>query len=194
MHGWTWCALVLALAACESKSAPPAPASRTDGAKVAATQGPSTDAFCDFHVADDRGAAFAWPQLAAGGAAPSAPTTWRWINVWATWCKPCIAEMPRLAAWRDKLAAAGKKIELVFLSVDESDEEIAAYRKDHPDTPVSLRVSSVAERTAWLKRLQIDDGAIPIQLFVSPADRLRCARAGGVRERDYDAVAKLLGE
>jgi len=31
------------------------------------------------------------------------------LNVWATWCKPCIAEMPRITAQRDKLVAAGKR-------------------------------------------------------------------------------------
>jgi hypothetical protein len=29
---------------------------------------------------------------------------------------------------------------------------------------------------------------------VSPANRLRCARAGGIRENDYGVVEKLLAE
>lgn len=183
------------VAACDSKSAPPAPpASRTDGAKVAAGQAATTDAFCDLHVADDKGAAFRWPELAAGGTAPSPPATWRWVNVWATWCKPCIEEMPRLAAWRDKLAAAGKHVELAFVSVDESDADVAAFRASHPDTPPSIRIAGADKRAAWLKGFGLDDGAIPIHLFVSPANRLRCARAGGIRDKDYAVVDKLLAE
>lgn len=36
--------------------------------------------------------------------------------------------------------------------------------------------------------------AIPIHLFVSPANRLRCARASEVRDRDRAAVDQLLAE
>jgi thiol-disulfide isomerase/thioredoxin len=183
------------LVACDGKADRAAPPpSRTDGAKVAAGQAASTDAFCDLHALDDKAGAFRWPELAAGGAAPGAPTTWRWINVWATWCKPCIEEMPRIAAWRDKLAAAGKRVELTFVSVDESEADVAAFRAAHPDAPPTIRVAGADQRAAWLKGFGLDDGAIPIHLFVSPANRLRCARAGGIRDKDYAVVDKLLGE
>jgi thiol-disulfide isomerase/thioredoxin len=190
----TLIAIALAVVACENKTDKPVePAARTDGAKVKTAQAVTTEAFCDRHATDDHGAAFHWPEL-AGGTAPAAPTTWRWVNVWATWCKPCIEEMPRLIAWRDKLAAAGKKVELSFVSVDDSDADVASFRKEHPDTPPSIRVASAEKRTAWLKGMGLDDGAIPIQLFVSPANRLRCARAGGIRDKDYPVVEKLLTE
>jgi thiol-disulfide isomerase/thioredoxin len=187
---------VVALAACDAKGDKPtgAPPSRTDGAKVAAAKTSTTEAFCDLHAADDKAVAWRWPELAAGSTAPGPATTWRWVNVWATWCKPCIEEMPRLAAWRDKLAAAGRRIELAFVSVDDTDAEVEAFRASHPDTPPSIRVANVDQRAAWLKGFGLDDGAIPIHLFVSPGNRLRCARAGGIREKDYGVIEKLLAE
>jgi len=186
----------LGAGACDDKADKPGGArpSRTDGAKVNAGQTATTAAFCDLHATDDKGEAFRWPELAAGSTPPAAPVTWRWVNVWATWCKPCIEEMPRLAAWRDKLAAAGKRIELAFVSVDDSDAEVDAFRASHPDTPPSIRIANADKRAAWLKGFGLGDGAIPIHLFVSPANRLRCARAGGVREKDYGVVEKLLAE
>ncbi|HEX4416604.1 MAG TPA: TlpA disulfide reductase family protein [Kofleriaceae bacterium] len=183
------------LAACDRAPDPAgAPASRTDVAKVATGQAVSTDAFCDLHTSDAAGQAFHWPELAGGASAPAPPATWRWVNIWATWCKPCIEEMPRLLAWRDKLAAAGKQVELTFVSVDDTDAEVTAFRAAHPSTPPTLRITNAATRTAWLKTFGLDDGAIPIQLFVSAANKLRCARAGGIREKDYAVVDKLLGE
>ena len=189
-------AVMAAVLACDGKSDPGtgAPPGRTNGAKVHVAQTATTEAFCDVHAGDERGTVFRWPELAAGSAAPSAATGWRWVNVWATWCKPCVAEMPRLAGWRDKLAAAGKRVELTFVSVDESDAEVAEFRRDHPDAPPSLRVAGSAQRTAWLRALGLSDGAIPIHLFVSPANRLRCARAGEIREQDVGVVGKLLAE
>jgi thiol-disulfide isomerase/thioredoxin len=184
-----------ALAACDGKSDKPSepPPSRTNGAKVNTSQAASTEAFCDVHAGDERGATFRWPEL-AGAAAPAQAAGWHWVNVWATWCKPCIAEMPRLVARSKQLAAAGKRIELTFVSVDDTDAEVAEFRRDHPDAPPSLRVTSSAQRVAWLHALGLTDGAIPIHLFVSPANRLRCWRAGEIREQDLGVVDRLLAE
>lgn len=188
--------VALALVACDPKAerASGDPPSRTDRAKVSTGQAATTDAFCDVHAANDRGAGFRWPELAAGSTAPGAPTTWRWVNVWATWCKPCVEEMPRVTAWRDRLAKAGKQVELAFVSVDDSDAEVAAFRRSHPETPPSIRIADADKRAAWLQALGLGDGAIPIHLFVSPANRLRCARAGEIRDKDYGVVEKLLAE
>ena len=189
--------LAVGLAGCGGKSdSPAAPLpSRTDGAKVKASQTATTDAFCDLHAGEDKAAGFRWPELAPGSAAPAAPASWRWVNVWATWCEPCIEEMPRLLAWRDKLAAAGKPVELAFLSVDEDEAEVAGFRKAHPGLPPStIRIASAEQRAAWLDSYHLSDGAIPIHMFVSPSNKLRCVRAGGIREKDYAVIDQLLGE
>jgi thiol-disulfide isomerase/thioredoxin len=183
-----------ALVGCNTRPEPAGSApSRTDGARVAPVQTASTDAFCDVHAGDANGDAFRWPEL-AGGAPPAGGTGWRWVNVWATWCKPCIAEMPRITAQRDKLVAAGKRVELTFVSIDDSDGEVAEFRKAHPELPVSLRIAGNNQRVAWLRGLHLSDGAIPINLFVSPASRLRCARAGEIREQDVAMIDRLLAE
>lgn len=184
-----------ALVGCNTKAEPAGePPARTEGAKVKPVQTATTDAFCDVHAGDTSGDVFHWPELARGSTAPAGGTGWRWVNVWATWCKPCIAEMPRITAARDKLVAAGKRVELTFVSTDDSDAEVAAFRKDHPELPRSLRIAGNNQRIAWLRSLHLTDGAIPINLFVSPANRLRCARAGEIREQDVALVDKLLAE
>jgi thiol-disulfide isomerase/thioredoxin len=187
----------LAVAGCGGKSDAPAPAvaSRTDVAKVVAVQTASTEDFCDLHAGEDKAAAFRWPELAPGSTAPGGVKTWRWVNVWATWCEPCIEEMPRLLAWRDKLAAAGKPIDLAFVSVDDDDAEVAGFRRAHPGVPPStIRIVSAEQRTAWLESYHLSDGAIPIHMFVSPTNKLRCVRAGGIREKDYAVIDRLLAE
>jgi thiol-disulfide isomerase/thioredoxin len=191
-----WCALAAAAgAACEERKqgAGGEPLSRVNAAKTSARQGPTVEAFCDAHFPPGKGPALQWPAMAAGSAAPAAGG-WRWINVWATWCKPCVEEMPRLRGWRDKLAAAGKPFELAFVSIDETDAEVAEFRKHHPDAPPSMRLADPAKSPAWFRELGLSDGSpIPVHFFVDPANRVRCARAGGVREQDYAIVAKLLG-
>ena len=48
------------------------------------------------------------------------------VNVWATWCSPCRAEMPRLAAFYRRYHAQG--VELLGLSVDEA-SDLATVRQ-----------------------------------------------------------------
>jgi thiol-disulfide isomerase/thioredoxin len=48
------------------------------------------------------------------------------INFWATWCKPCVQEMPTLKNAIDSLK--GQEIEFLFAS-DESEEDILAFEK-----------------------------------------------------------------
>ena len=184
-----------ALVGCNTRPEPAgAPPARTEGAKVKPAQTASTDAFCDVHAGDASGDVFHWPELAPGSAAPPGSAGWQWVNVWATWCKPCIAEMPRITAQRDRLVAAGKRVALTFVSTDDGDAEVAEFRKDHPELPASLRIAGNNQRIAWLRSLHLSDGAIPINLFVSPAGRLRCARAGEIREQDLAMVDRLLAE
>jgi len=181
---------VAAAAACNDKPAAPA-ASRVDSVAADPKQGPSTEGFCDVRAPAERAPAFQFPALA--GAAPPAATGWRWINVWATWCKPCLEELPRLHRWKDRLSAAGRKLDLAFVSVDESDDVVAAFRKAHPEAPDSARLADPAGLPAWLKALGLDEGApIPIHVFVDPSGHTRCVRAGGVGEADYELVERVV--
>jgi thiol-disulfide isomerase/thioredoxin len=182
-------ALVLAAACQEPKpretlervnavAADPAPA-----AKVAA--------FCDVMPAADKPRAFRYPELA--GPAPGAEHGARWINVWATWCKPCIEELPLLLRWQEQLAKAGAAFELVLLSLDEDDDTIRSFRKQHPEMPPSLRIKHPAHADRWAATLGLDRGAaIPIHVFVDPRGRVRCARTGSVGRDHLPAVQALL--
>jgi thiol-disulfide isomerase/thioredoxin len=48
------------------------------------------------------------------------------VDFWATWCKPCRAEMPVLAKLSQRLAAKG--FDLVTISADEPEQEAAAVK------------------------------------------------------------------
>ena len=173
-----------ALCACDKGGDNAEPSSRVNAAKVTAKK-TDTAAFCDRHDPPETAPAFVEPPLASGKLAASAK--WRWINVWATWCKPCIEEMPRLVTWQKTMP-----FELQFVSVDEADEDVTAYRKSHPETPESVRLAKPDLQGAWFAKLGLDIGApIPVHIFVDPANRVRCVRAGGVREQDRAVVEAL---
>jgi thiol-disulfide isomerase/thioredoxin len=184
-------ALALSLLACEEKSANPAPmAGRVDAVKAQAKRGPTLEELCDKRYDAASAPAFVWPKLA--GAPPAAASGWRWINVWATWCKPCVEEMPRLRQWKERM---GQRVDLQFLSIDESDEVVAAYRKQHPDAPAGVRLAEAAALPGFFKSLGLDEAApIPIHVIVDGQGKTRCVRAGAVNDADMGAIERLVAE
>jgi thiol-disulfide isomerase/thioredoxin len=85
-------------------------------------------------------------ELAAG----SAPGTL--VNVWATWCPPCLAEMPDLARVAREHASAGLRVLLLNI-----------------DGPTSRTAPSAAKVLAFARELGID---LPILYFDGQLDEL----------------------
>jgi thiol-disulfide isomerase/thioredoxin len=183
-------ALAVSLAGCgdDGEIRPEAPPSRVEA--VAAPREDPAIRFCDVSAPVGQGTLLVMPAV-EGPAMPA--SGWRWINVWATWCAPCVEEMPRIVEWRARLAADGAPVEPYFVSVDESAETIAAWRAEHASAPESARLSDPAGLPALVAALGLDAGAtIPIHALVDPGGHLRCVRTGSVGERDYDAVRGIL--
>lgn len=66
---------------------------------------------------------------------------WVLVNYWATWCGPCLQEMPELSA----LAAMRQYISIIGLAYDDTDpQEIRAFLQQHPVTYPIARVSVYA--------------------------------------------------
>jgi thiol-disulfide isomerase/thioredoxin len=146
---------------------------------------------CDVFPDAARAPAFAWPKLAS--AAPAAPKDgWRWVNVWATWCKPCVEELPRLPLWIGRLEKRGVRVALELLSADESAGEVASFRAANPKVPPSLRMADPDGLAKWLGELGVPGATLPVHVFVNPAGRIRCVRASELEETDYPAIEALL--
>lgn len=55
------------------------------------------------------------------------------LHIWATWCQPCIAQIPHLAALYTQHAAQG--LEIVSLSIDEDAEAVVRFRRERQPMP-----------------------------------------------------------
>jgi len=57
------------------------------------------------------------------------------VHVWASWCPPCVAEMPEMVAWMQK----HPEVKVVAVSVDNSLEEAQNFlNKEHIAIPARL--------------------------------------------------------
>jgi len=182
--------LLWLLVACESGKSAPAPTSRVE-AVSAKRSDDSAASFCDVAPVGDAAPLFRLPTLA--GPAPAETKGARWINVWATWCPPCVEELPRLSELVETLRKGGTEVALQLVSVDASDEAIADFAKAHPEVKSSPRIGALADLEPWLASLGLDKGAtLPVHVFVRADGKVACARTGAVRDSDLPAIRKLL--
>jgi len=132
--------------------------------------------------------------LAGAPAVAAAPgASWKWVNLWATWCLPCVEEMGLLARWKRSLAKDGIALDLELWSVD---EEEANLRQFLAQTAVPGRVRWLRDQKdlpAVLDSLGADRASgIPVHALVDGSGNLRCLRVGSVHDEDYGAVKAIL--
>jgi thiol-disulfide isomerase/thioredoxin len=181
---------MLLFSACGAQNSPAPAPSRV--VSVAATDEPSlARGFCDVHPTGAEAPAFSLPPL--DGGPMSDDPGWTWVSFWATWCAPCIAEMPLMRQWMERLGQEGQPVALRYVSVDASAEDLARFRATHKGAPDGHRLARQESLAAWLPTLGLDPaGSVPLHVFVDPENRVRCARQGAISSSDYGAIKAVL--
>lgn len=193
--------LALAGAGCSEERRPEgAVASRFDAVK-APTSAPTGAGFCEksFPATGAGARTYVAPPLrdlppGAKAAKADAGTGWTWVNLWATWCTPCVEEMALLGRWKDALAREGSPFRLELLSADAPEAATALSRaigKGLPGPVTWLRGED--DLGPYLDSLGVGRGAaLPVHALVDPRGNLRCVRVGAIHDRDYPVVKAIL--
>lgn len=108
------------------------------------------------------------------------------VNYWATWCPPCIDEMPMLSALQQRYAARG--VQFVGIAIDDADKVRAFARRTPMAYPLLLGGADSARITAGLGNAAM---AMPFSLVLDRDGQLRTAVLGRL---DEDALRRLLDE
>lgn len=118
---------------------------------------------------------------------------WKWVNLWATWCLPCVEEMRLLARWHRSLEQDGIGLDLELWSVDEDPAALADYLETNAVPGRARWLRSPDDLPAALAALGADPTAgVPVHALIDRAGSLRCLRVGAVHDEDYGAVKTLL--
>lgn len=185
--------VVAVLCACDETPAKDAPVGEARvNAVMASGKKQSFADLCD--LAPEGGSKpFAWPELAEPAPPLAAGARYRWVNVWATWCKPCIEELPLLTKTFAEWKKAGQSVELTLVSVDADAAAAKAFIAERPGAPATLQLKDSAKASEWLAQIGLASGAsIPVHNIVDDKGNLVCARAGGVGQTHLDRFKQLL--
>jgi cytochrome c biogenesis protein CcmG/thiol:disulfide interchange protein DsbE len=104
----------------------------------------------------------------------------RLLNIWASWCLPCIAEAPQLEALKDQ------GVEIIGIAIRDRPEDVANFlsRYGNPYTRIgSDRISQV--------QLAIGSSGVPETFVIDAGGVIRYQHIGDIREDD---VPVLLAE
>jgi thiol-disulfide isomerase/thioredoxin len=105
------------------------------------------------------------------------------LNIWATWCGPCVQEMPSIARLAEEPRLKGKGIEFVCVSIDDSTETVRQFLEGRSWHMKFFR----AEK---LPSIFLTDG-IPATFIIAPDGRVAASEVGSA-QWDTPEVIELL--
>lgn len=110
------------------------------------------------------------------------------LSFWATWCEPCIAEIPRLAALEERYRARG--LSIVSVGIDEPAKLRNVVRTLDINYPVLVADPDRARPLldAWGDK----SGVIPFLVFIDRHGRVTATHRGPIDPDDLEDLIRPL--
>ncbi len=90
---------------------------------------------------------------------------WTLVHLWATWCGPCIGEMPQLHLANETFS--GHRLRVLSISIDKNPDTVARFRAERFAMPWLHAVPAEGDFHQGVKALN-PIGGVPQLLLVSP--------------------------
>ncbi|OGT82121.1 MAG: hypothetical protein A3H91_17315 [Gammaproteobacteria bacterium RIFCSPLOWO2_02_FULL_61_13] len=108
------------------------------------------------------------------------------VNFWATWCEPCLEEMPSLEALQDRLK--GRPFTLLTVNMQESEGKVRQFLQStllQDDSLVVLFDGFGTAAKDWKARM------LPVSFLVGPDGRIRHTLLGAANWSAAEIVSQI---
>lgn len=109
------------------------------------------------------------------------------LNFWATWCGPCVAELPSL----DRLAGKGEDFTVLAVSEDTGDKAANVVKSYYAQHGIS-RLPVLVDRFGKASDAFNNQG-VPTTLLIDAKGMVRARFEGGTKWDDGKAIGKIRG-
>ena len=107
------------------------------------------------------------------------------INVWASWCAPCVEEMPELARFAD--AQGDNGVQVLGLALDTTDDVRGFLQQVPVDYPIVIETPGPRDASVQLGNAQ---GLLPYSVLFDAQGRLVKAKLGPFAHGEIDSWVK----
>lgn len=108
----------------------------------------------------------------------------RVINYWATWCPPCVEEMPIFSRLQERFAAQG--VQFVGIGMDETEKMQAFVQKTPVSYPLLVGATNPNGNPAFTLR------GMPYTVVVDRDGKVAFSMYGGLKESELESVLRRL--
>jgi len=105
------------------------------------------------------------------------------VNFWATWCPPCLEEIPEFVRMQKKLGPRG--LQFVGIAIDNRDKVREFAAKFGINYPILI---GEMEGIELVRRAGNDRGGLPFTVIVDRKGRLLGTELGGLNEQKLTAI------
>ena len=118
------------------------------------------------------------------------------VNFWATWCMPCVAELPEFNKLQSRYAGAPVKVLLVSLDFKgDNTFKLEGFIQKKNITPEVVWLSDTDPNVFLPKIDKSWEGSIPATVIVHPGKQFKKFIEGSVTEREVSRIVdKVLAE
>lgn len=103
------------------------------------------------------------------------------LNFWATWCPPCVEEMPMLSAFYEQAQAHGWQ--MLGLAIDQVDPVKTFLRKRPVSYPIAIAGFAGVDLTKQLGNTQ---GGLPFTVVFGADGSIQHRKLGQLKQADLD--------
>lgn len=107
----------------------------------------------------------------------------RLLNIWASWCLPCIAEAPQLERLREE------GVEIIGIAVRDRPEDVANFLQRHGNPYTRIGADEISQLM-----LEIGASGVPETYVIDAAGNIRHQHIGDIRADDVPKLLELLEE